>query len=147
VITGEQIAAEARAWLGTPFQHHACMRGVACDCIGLVAGVALALGVAEAPLWLADAEFRGYTPTPNPEKLTRAVRKYLDPVSAGDVAQGDVLLFTFTGEPMHFAILAQATPRPMMVHGYQIAGRVIENGLDAKWRRRIVGAFRYRGVA
>jgi NlpC/P60 family putative phage cell wall peptidase len=33
------ILEEARSWIGTPYQHQASLKGVGCDCIGLVRGV------------------------------------------------------------------------------------------------------------
>ena len=37
--TRERIIAAARGWLGTPYHHQASLRGVGCDCLGLVRGV------------------------------------------------------------------------------------------------------------
>ena len=34
-----RIVATARSWLGTPYHHQASLRGVGCDCLGLVRGV------------------------------------------------------------------------------------------------------------
>ncbi|MGR3492459.1 MAG: peptidase P60, partial [Shimia sp.] len=31
--------AEARRWIGTPYHHRASLRGVGCDCLGLIRGV------------------------------------------------------------------------------------------------------------
>lgn len=33
------IIAEAKRWVGTPFLHQAAVKGVGCDCLGLVRGV------------------------------------------------------------------------------------------------------------
>ena len=33
------IVAEARAWIGTRYCHQASVKGVGCDCLGLVRGV------------------------------------------------------------------------------------------------------------
>ena len=38
-ITRDAIVAEARAWIGTPYRHQASLKGVGCDCLGLVRGV------------------------------------------------------------------------------------------------------------
>ena len=38
-MIGEAIVAEAREWIGTAWQHQASLKGVACDCVGLVRGV------------------------------------------------------------------------------------------------------------
>jgi cell wall-associated NlpC family hydrolase len=46
--TPERIAAldkEARSWTGTPFASHAMIKGAGVDCVHLVAGVYLAVGV------------------------------------------------------------------------------------------------------
>ncbi len=33
------IVAEARAWIGTPYRHQASLKGIGCDCLGLLRGV------------------------------------------------------------------------------------------------------------
>ena len=38
-ITPTVIIAEARSWIGTPYRHQASLKGVGCDCLGLVRGV------------------------------------------------------------------------------------------------------------
>ena len=35
----DDVVAVARAWIGTPYQHQASVKGVACDCLGLIRGV------------------------------------------------------------------------------------------------------------
>ena len=59
------------------------------------------------------------------------------------------LLMRFEREPMHFAIIsAGAAGNPTrMIHGYAQARKVVENGIDALWRSRIVRAYGYPGVA
>ena len=42
-VTRTDIIAEARAWIGTPYRHQASLKGVGCDCLGLVRGVWRAL--------------------------------------------------------------------------------------------------------
>ena len=37
--TRTSIVAEARSWIGTPYRHQASLKGVGCDCLGLVRGV------------------------------------------------------------------------------------------------------------
>lgn len=145
-ITRQDVAAEAWSWMGTPFQHQACLRHIACDCIGLVAGVGLALGMAQAEAWLVDPEFRGYSRLPNVEKLKAGAGKYMDTIAIADAGVGDILLMSFFEQPMHFAIICQTKPRPIMVHAYSIVGCVCANGIDDKWQRRTVGAYRYRGL-
>ncbi|MFL5163197.1 MAG: peptidase P60, partial [Microvirga sp.] len=33
------ILAEARSWIGTPYRHQASLKGIGCDCLGLLRGV------------------------------------------------------------------------------------------------------------
>ena len=38
-LTRTAIVEEARAWIGTPYRHQASLKGVGCDCLGLIRGV------------------------------------------------------------------------------------------------------------
>lgn len=157
MITGEQIVTEARTWIGTRYVHQASVKGAGCDCIGLVAGVAEALGLPEAKAWKLDHRYRGYAPTPVANLLVDACDVYLDKITPAQARLGDVMLFAFMKLPMHFGIISQerhelvvmcraSTLMPMMViHAYAPAKKVVENSIDAKWLNRIVGAYRYRG--
>ena len=52
-----RIVCEARRWIGTPYRHQASLKGVGCDCLGLVRGVWRAGYGAEpeaAPAYTAD---------------------------------------------------------------------------------------------
>ena len=33
------ILTEARSWIGTPYRHQASLKGIGCDCLGLLRGV------------------------------------------------------------------------------------------------------------
>lgn len=43
MMVAERVLAEAESWIGTPYRHGASMRGVSCDCLGLVRGIWRAL--------------------------------------------------------------------------------------------------------
>lgn len=62
-MTAAPIVAEALTWLGTPYRHQASVKGVGCDCLGLVRGVWRAVYGSEpeaAPGYTPDwAEARG----------------------------------------------------------------------------------------
>jgi NlpC/P60 family putative phage cell wall peptidase len=145
-MNGQTVIAEARTWLGTPWIHQAAMKGVGCDCIGLVSGVADQLGFPEAKAWRADTRFRGYGRLPLPDMLLQACDIYLTRIELSSATLGDVLVFTLLREPMHFGLLSERDPR-YMIHGWQPVGRVVENVIDAKWQRRTVRAYRYRSLS
>lgn len=138
-----QIVEEARSWIGTRWQHQAAHKGVGTDCIGLIAGVAAACGIAESLLWQNDPTRRGYTRRPDPSLLREACERYLDPIALDAAQPGDVLLFRFTGEPSHFGILSG---RDYVIHAYAQARQVVENRLDELWRSRLVGGYCFRGL-
>lgn len=141
----EAIVVTGRRWIGTPFRHQASLRGVGCDCIGLITGVARELGFESAERFGNDQRFRGYAKQPEPTMLKAAVSEYLDPVDLADVQPGDILLLRYKREPQHFALRVERDGLPYMVHGYG-PKEVVENRIDEKWRGRIVGAYKYREV-
>jgi NlpC/P60 family putative phage cell wall peptidase len=142
-LTRAAIVAEARSWIGTRYRHQASVKGVGCDCLGLVRGVWRGCVGDEpeapgpyAPDW---AEGRGE------EALAAAALRHLTPVALPDIGAGDVLLFRWrTGcIAKHAAI---ATDTDTMIHAHDGAS-VCEVALAPWWRRRLAYAFRFPGVA
>ena len=136
------IVAEARTWIGTPYQHQASLKGVGCDCLGLIRGVWRAVYGEEpeavppyAPDW---AEASGGDP------FADAAARHFVPVDPADLACGDLLLFRWrAGLPAKHAALATAPDT--MVHAHDGAA-VAEVALAPWWRRRLAHAFRFPGV-
>jgi NlpC/P60 family putative phage cell wall peptidase len=135
----DRIVAEARSWIGTPYRHQASLKGVGCDCLGLVRGVWRALYIYEpepvpayAPDW-AEASGR--------EFLVEAARRHLTEVGIAGFEPGDVLLFRWrAGFPAkHAAII---TAPDLMVHAHDGAA-VAEVAIAPWWRRRLGFAFRF----
>lgn len=138
------IVAAARGWIGTPYRHQASLRGIGCDCLGLLRGVWRELvGPEPGPLppYSADwAEASGR------EALWDAAGAHLRPLAGPAEAQaGDVLLFRWrTHLPAkHCAILSG---EGTMIHAHDGAA-VAEVALAQAWSRRIAGAFRFPGVS
>lgn len=146
---GERALAEARTWLGTPYQHQASLKGVGCDCLGLVRGVWRALHGAEIappPPYRPDWAELG-AGEPLLEGLGRSLERR-DPHRA---RPGDVLAFRMApGAPArHCAILSRDDRRQgpgregaRMIHAYW--GRAcVESWLGGWWRARLAGAFAF----
>ncbi len=148
------IVAQARSWLGTPYRHQASLKGIGCDCLGLVRGVWCAVIGSEpespppyAPDW---AEASGGEP------LAEAALRHLVPVvltpsqpspaSGGGLGwgPGDVLLFRWRAglTAKHAAI---ATSPDTMIHAHDGAA-VAEVAISPWWRRRLAYAFRFPGI-
>ncbi len=139
----------ARTWLGTPYRHQASVRGVGCDCLGLVRGVWREIHGDEAevvPAYRSD-----WAEVGERETLLEAARRHLVEVSLSVMQPGDVLLFRMTPQAVvkHVAILSAlpngADPQPRMIHAYW--GRaVVESWIGPWWRRRLAFAFRFPEV-
>lgn len=142
VLTRATIVAEARSWIGTRYLHQASLKGVGCDCLGLVRGVWRHCIGSEpeapppyAPDW---AEARGE------EALAAAALRHLVPIATNDIDAGDVLLFRWRAGCVakHAAIASGAGT---MIHAHDGAV-VCEVALAPWWRRRLAFAFRFPGV-
>ena len=133
------VVAEARSWIGTPYRHQASLKGVGCDCLGLVRGVWRALFGAEperVPAYSSD-----WAEATKAESLAAAASRHLAAVTLDEIAPGDVLLFRWrTGLiAKHAGIL---TAPDLMVHAHD--GAVVsEVALAPWWRRRLAYAFRF----
>jgi NlpC/P60 family putative phage cell wall peptidase len=143
MIDRAQIIAEAREWLGTPWKHQASLKGVGCDCIGLIRGVARAVGLDDPFTSGSARRYFGYGRIPDPSLLLDACRDYLDP---GRGELGDILVLRFEREPQHFAIVSCLKPR-RMIHAYAQARKAVENGIDHVWLSRVVRTYSFRGIA
>lgn len=142
-LTRAALVVEARDWIGTRYRHQASVKGVGCDCLGLVRGVwrncignEPEVPPPYAPDW---AEARGE------EALMLAALRHLVPIAADDFDAGDVLLFRWRDGfvAKHAAI---ATGEGTMIHAHDGAA-VCEVAIVPWWRRRLAYAFRFPGVS
>lgn len=133
MVTRAQVIAEARTWIGTRYRHEGRIRGHACDCVGLVLGVAQALG-------LADVSLTGYG------KIPQGVESGCDAhmARAEPPRPGDVLLFRIEdgGEAKHLGLMTDLG----VIHAYAAARKVCEHRIDGLWRRRLVRGYALPGV-
>ena len=138
-MNGDAIAALARNWIGTPYRHQASLKGVGCDCLGLVRGVwREALGPepqavpAYSPDW-AEAGLR--------EDLLEAAHQHMIARDTGWFEAGDALLFRWRAHlPAKHAGIAVSRTR--MVHAQEGAA-VCEVAISTWWRRHLAGAFAF----
>jgi NlpC/P60 family putative phage cell wall peptidase len=142
-VNGYAVVAEALTWVGTPYQHQASTKGLATDCIGLIVGVARALGIKEASAYDAAGDVRGYGRQPDPVALLAAADRYLQRIDMREAGAGDIYLIRFELDPMHFAIISEVNPI-YIIHALAPRGKVVEHRVDAVWRARIMRAYRYR---
>lgn len=142
MIEREQIAALARDWIGTPYRHQASLKGVGCDCLGLVRGVWRELGLEEPETVPPYAS--GWAEATGEEALAEAAQRHLLEIPCTEFTTGDLLLFRWRPHlPAKHAGIA--TSASSMVHAQDHA-RVAEIVLSGWWRRHLSHAFRFPGV-
>ncbi len=133
----EQAVVAARGWIGTPYHHQAAVRGVGCDCLGLVRGVYAELygRAAEDP----PAYTRDLAEATGTETLLEAARRHLVEVPIGFEAPGDVLIFRLRPGAMakHCAIYVG---NRRIIHAFE-GGPVCEVALSDWWRRHTAALF------
>lgn len=137
------VLSEALGWRGTPYVHGASLKGLGCDCIGLVRGVWRAVYGAEPqamPAYTPDWDDMSWD-----ERLLSALNRHFEPIELDAAMPGDVLAFRMVAGAVvkHVAILSyQRGERAQMVHAYW--GRAaVESWMGPWWRRRLVAAFSF----
>lgn len=135
----------SKTWVGTPYRHQMSLKGVGCDCLGLVRGVWRELGGSEiaVPAYSPDwAEVGGR------EVLLEGLGRVLRPVPLAEAEAGDVLAFRMKAGAVakHVAVLTGdfADPGAKIVHAYW-GHAVVESWLRPFWGRQAVAAFRFEG--
>jgi NlpC/P60 family putative phage cell wall peptidase len=146
MINSSAIINETRSWIGPPYRHQASVKGVGCDCLGLVRGVWRALYGRE------PAAMPGYTPdwaeASGTETLAEAAARHMTKLEVGDAAGGDLVLFHWRANvpAKHCGIVVADGAVTRFVHAQQGAV-VTEATLTPWWRRRVAFAFRFPEAA
>lgn len=149
-VSRAAVVAEGREWLGTKFVHQHSFKQAACDCGGLMRGIALELGLAQLNrVYLLPEKLVAHSGQPDGVILQRACDEYLRRVAIADAQPGDMILIKFGRNPQHLALLGDYRHGGLsMIHalGPGGPGKVVEHNLDESWRRRIVAVYAIPGV-
>ena len=138
--TADRVIAAARAWIGTPYRHQASLKGVGCDCLGLVRGIWRDLYGCEPelpPPYQPDWAERS-----REDRLRQAAQRHFGAeLTVEAMRPGDLLLFRWRPDlPAKHAGILSAPDH--FIHAYEQAA-VTCSALVPSWRRRIAGVFRF----
>ncbi len=141
-VTSEQrvkIVSLAKEWIGTPYHHQQSVKGVGCDCLGLVRGVYEAFY--HLPPDPIIPYSRDWADVSGQETLLSAASDHLIKSCVGTKDIGDVLIFRFRNWMVakHVGILVSSST---MVHAIE-GSAVCEVHLGAWWQRHIAGVFSF----
>jgi hypothetical protein len=151
-MTREDIIAEARSWVGTPWRHSQMTKGAGADCLGFLAGIAYALDYADARRAVRDPKFRAYGRMPDEAMLDEACESYLDPIEKGAARLADLLQMT---PPrgiyrQHFGLVSRvdAFDKPThIIHCTNAYPRMVTEHGIGEWWARVKRVYAWRGVA
>ena len=144
-----RIVKATRRWIGTPYHDQASVRGVGCDCLGLLRGVWRDV-VGPEPLddtRSVPPYSRDWGETGPTEVLAEAARAAMAEIPVGQARTGDVILFRMRAGAIakHCGILSgqgRSGRSHRFIHAYERTG-VIEEYLTLGWQRRVAFAFRF----
>lgn len=150
MATREQIVAEAREWIDTGWAHQGKIKGVGCDCAGLVIGVGLAAVVmtVDTSDHVAKA-VEAYSVRPDPRLMLLALDHWMIRIRKDEAGAGDVIYRKYGEDPQHLGILTGPLRDPMsgVIHALLWPSRrVVEHRTDDEWHVNTLSAWRYPGL-
>lgn len=132
----------AKTWIGTPYLHQASVKGIGCDCLGLLRGVwreAFGQEPETVPAYTPD-----WSEPQGEERLLEAACRHLSRIDRAPLARGQVLLFRMRRGAVakHLGLVSDAGPEPQFIHAYTGHG-VVQSPLSLPWRKRIAAQFEF----
>lgn len=135
---------EARRWIGLPWQHQASLKGVACDCVGLIRGVYKEVTGITIPV-VANYPATWHLFKSEPWLYNECCLN-LDEIPIEEAGKGDVFIFKYKKRfPAHH--IALFTGEGTIIHSYLEVGKVVESHYTDEWKRMTCNAFRFREVS
>jgi cell wall-associated NlpC family hydrolase len=119
MLQREAVVEEARSWVGTPYHHHARIKGAGVDCGMILAEVYERAGVlphVDPGEYVADWFLHQDEPV-----YLNIVEQFAAKID-GPAQPGDIAMFQFGRNPAHGAIVVEW---PAIIHSFKQAGMVI----------------------
>ena len=133
----QEIVDEARKWIGTPFRHQGRLKNIACDCLGLIMGVAEELKLTtiyNKPF--VDLDIYNYLPDADGLTLEKILDQNLN--IKFEKQPGFIVLMQFDNTPNHLAILSNNEQHEFgLIHANSTKMRVVEHHLSKNYAIKI----------
>lgn len=144
MVTRADVVAEARTWIGTPYEHQHREKGLWVDCAGVLIGSARSLQLV-AP----DFDVKGYARRPDGVSLRAECDKWMTPVPLTQLKPGHALLLRFGDDPQHLGIVGDYRHGGLsLIHAWSMAvpPRVVEHRLMNTAVMRMLQGYALPGV-
>lgn len=138
-VRRDDIVAEARAWLDTPWRHQGRTREHGIDCAGLVVKVAHGLD-------LSAYDTTNYQRNARDDAFVCHFRENMIEKPVRDRQPGDVLLFRDHVFSCHSGIMTMKKGKPHFIHAYARYRKVTEQPLDEEWINKLTYCFQFHDV-
>jgi cell wall-associated NlpC family hydrolase len=129
---GENIIAEARTWIGTPYHPGGRVKKAGADCATLIAEVCIALGLIP-NIEIPRESAAHFLETENPLYL-ETVQQYCDEIAEAELQPGDLVMYRHRKLSIftHAAIVVQ-WPEAVL-HAVQHRGVIMSHGIQGVFR-------------
>jgi len=135
MTTGNDIMNIARTFIGTPHHYQGRLKGVGVDCAGLIVGVIKEAGIS-------DYDFVHFSRFPKKHLLIREVLKIAKPTKEMQIGNLCVFWMVKSDHPQHLGIITDYG----IIHTNEDVGKVVEHRFETKWKKRLVGIYKLKGV-
>lgn len=139
----DEIVLAASGWLGTPYHHHARVKGVGVDCAQILVAIALELKL------INDRQAElvpNYPPEWHLHNREEHLLEYLELmgcVETNDALPGDILCFKFGRTCSHIGVMVNSD---QFIHACLRSKAVVVNSLNGDWLTRWAKTYQFPGV-
>lgn len=135
-----KIVGVAKSWIDTPYHHGAKVKGVGCDCFGLIRGIWEEIYSGPEPEQ-PPVYTRDWAEASGEEHMLAAADRWMQKVDVADMFSGDVIMFRYAEGfiAKHAGILIEDC---RMIHAMD--GRSVVNVyMGSWWKNRIAGVYSF----
>lgn len=142
MITRNDIVAEARKRINTPYTHQGRSKEHGLDCIGLIIDVCKSVELIDQTF-----DINGYSRVPDGRSLIQLSNKYMTLISKEEMSVGDVVVITFDKDPQHFGFVADYVHGGFsIIHAASKHNKVVETRLLFTPTMKFVAAYKLPGM-
>jgi cell wall-associated NlpC family hydrolase len=133
-INRSEFIESAKEWIGTPWRHNQCLKGVGVDCVRFLHSIATEYSIDLAPMP------RQYRRNVVNDSIFAYMRSHFREIELADAQIGDILVFRFDNVPHHVGLVSSLNPLSV-IHASASSGVVMEEVLGSEMVNRIMGVF------
>lgn len=141
-MKSDKIVEKAREWIKTPFHEQGRHKGIGCDCIGLIIGIAKEIGAISltGKQW-DECDVLKYDTDKDSTIMLELLPKHF-PITKTPFEVGNILLIEVMPNQYHLCLITNETPLKI-IHSCNSLGVVTEHKIIPNWKEKIKNIFKY----